>query len=168
MNQIRCILVLCVLLPLAACEKPSSDEVPAERKAAGNTAGRLNDSPAAQSPSPVPAGRAFIGNKGSRKIHRADCTWGQKISPGKRIYFSTYEEAKAAGYVPCRTCNPDLPPKTPVPLGDNDYCASRTGNFFHKGKCDWARKISQEHLVVYKSREEAIAAGKTPCTICNP
>ncbi|MCX6355060.1 MAG: hypothetical protein NTZ78_09190 [Candidatus Aureabacteria bacterium] len=55
------------------------------------------------------AGPRFIGNKGSRKVHRASCEWGQKISPGKRIYFNSYEEAKAAGYIPCRTCKPDQP-----------------------------------------------------------
>jgi hypothetical protein len=76
---------------------------------------RLETPPAGITAAPVAAG-PFIGNKGSKKVHRADCIWGQKTSPGKKKEFATYAEAVKAGYVPCRTCRPDLPePPTPKP-----------------------------------------------------
>ncbi|MEI6634795.1 MAG: hypothetical protein WCP22_13405 [Chlamydiota bacterium] len=123
-------------------------------------------------PDSQPAPEPFIGNKGSRKIHRSDCVWGKKISPGKRKYFKTYQEAIAEGYVPCGTCKPEfaagLPEPTHPPIRDADIIASTLKGFFHRGSCEWAHKISAEHLMKFKTREEAIAAGKTPCPICKP
>jgi hypothetical protein len=129
---------------------------------------------AAGAPDSQTAPAPYIGNKGSRKIHRSSCVWGQKVSPGKRIYFTSYDEAKAAGYVPCHTCRPDLPDAAatallvPPSLKDTDICASTTKPFFHRGSCQWAKKITAEHLIIYKSREEALAAGKSPCQVCKP
>ncbi len=48
------------------------------------------------------------------------------------------------------------------------YVASKSSNVFHKPECRWARNISQENLVKYKSKDEAIKAGKRPCKTCNP
>lgn len=123
--------------------------------------------PGAQPP-PAP----FIGNKGSRKIHRSECVWGQKISPGKRKFFMDYREAVAEGYVPCSGCKPELaaglPEPTHPPIRDTDIVASTMKMFFHRGSCEWAHKISGAHLVIYRTREEAIAAGKSPCQVCKP
>ena len=116
----------------------------------------------------------FIGNKGNRKVHRTSCIWGQKISPGKTIYFNSYQEAKDAGYIPCKTCRPELSEaaatalSAPPQIMDTDICASRTKQFFHRGSCPWAHKITAEHLIKYKTREEAIADGKLPCQVCKP
>lgn len=49
-----------------------------------------------------------------------------------------------------------------------NYVASESSNIFHKPDCRWAQNISKENLVKYKSREEAIQAGKRPCKTCNP
>jgi len=49
-----------------------------------------------------------------------------------------------------------------------NYVASNSSNIFHKPDCRWAQNISKENLVKYKSREEAIKAGKRPCKTCNP
>jgi len=48
------------------------------------------------------------------------------------------------------------------------YVASKSRNVFHKPDCRWAKNISSENLVTYKSKEEAIKAGKRPCKTCNP
>jgi len=49
-----------------------------------------------------------------------------------------------------------------------NYVASKNSQVFHKPGCRWAQKISEENLVTYNSREEAIKAGKRPCKSCNP
>ena len=48
------------------------------------------------------------------------------------------------------------------------YVASKSSNIFHKPDCRWAQNISKENLITYKSREEAMKAGKRPCKTCNP
>ncbi len=128
--------------------------------------------PAAASPCGEEAPAPFIGNKGSRKLHCADCIWGKKVSPGKRKEFRTYQEAVAEGYFPCSACRPDIaaglpgPPRPPVAPGE--IVGSTVKDFFHRGSCEWADKISAGHLLRFKTREEAIAAGKRPCSVCKP
>lgn len=48
------------------------------------------------------------------------------------------------------------------------YYASVKTDKFHKPSCEWAQKISSKNLVTYDSRDDAIAAGKSPCQVCNP
>jgi hypothetical protein len=50
----------------------------------------------------------------------------------------------------------------------NSFVASKTGSEFHRPECPVARTISPENLATYKTREEALAAGKRPCRSCNP
>ena len=49
-----------------------------------------------------------------------------------------------------------------------NYVASKNSGVFHKSSCRWAQNISEENLVTYNSRDEAIKAGKRPCKSCNP
>ncbi len=55
-----------------------------------------------------------------------------------------------------------------VQQAKHSYVASNSSNIFHKPECRWARNISQKNLVDYKSKDEAIKAGKRPCKTCNP
>ena len=48
------------------------------------------------------------------------------------------------------------------------YIASKNSSVFHKPSCRWAQNISEENIVTYNSRDEAIKAGKRPCKSCNP
>ena len=134
--------------------------------------------------------RPFIGHSANRKVHRAECRWAQKIAERNRVYFTTCEEAVAAGYTPCKTCKADEAPSPgdsggPASAPDaaqggakasapaqtpaaGELCASSTGKTFHKPDCAWAKKISGRNLVVYKTRDDAIASGKTPCKGCKP
>ena len=58
----------------------------------------------------------------------------------------------------------DVNPAVP----EYNYVASESSNIFHKPDCRWAQNISKENLIKYKSREEAVKAGKRPCKTCNP
>ena len=50
---------------------------------------------------------------------------------------------------------------------DQIYVASSTASKFHKPGCRWAEKIDEAKKVTYESRDEAIADGKKPCSICD-
>ena len=53
-------------------------------------------------------------------------------------------------------------------ISEHKYVASKSSSIFHKPDCRWAKNISEENLVTYKSKDEAIKAGKRPCKTCNP
>ena len=48
------------------------------------------------------------------------------------------------------------------------FVASKSGKVFHKPTCPHAKRIQDNTKVTYRTREEAIAAGKRPCQTCNP
>ncbi|GLI14227.1 MAG: SUMF1/EgtB/PvdO family nonheme iron enzyme [Methanosarcina thermophila] len=48
----------------------------------------------------------YIGNSDSKIFHYADCSSAERISPENRVIFNSREEAIAAGYRPCKRCNP--------------------------------------------------------------
>lgn len=50
----------------------------------------------------------------------------------------------------------------------SEYWASAKSDKFHDPSCEWAQKISSKNKIVYDSREDAIADGKVPCSVCNP
>lgn len=52
------------------------------------------------------AGEKFAGSSSSKKYHRLDCRYAQKIKPENRIYFSSEEDARSQGYLPCKVCIP--------------------------------------------------------------
>lgn len=63
-----------------------------------------------QSSAPTPTGRGFlgrgniIGHSGSRKYHGPSCKWGRKIASYNAVYFHTWQEAEARGFLACRAC----------------------------------------------------------------
>jgi len=50
--------------------------------------------------------QSFVGSVKSNKYHYPSCQWGQKIKPSNEIWFTSSEDARAHGYVPCKVCNP--------------------------------------------------------------
>lgn len=48
------------------------------------------------------------------------------------------------------------------------FCAKTRGVTFHCGDCELAKKTKPSALIIYQTREDAIAADKKPCRICNP
>lgn len=76
--------------------------------------------PTPQSPDPAPVATAqptqgvtgpvsstgtLVGSLQSNKYHRPSCRHAKKIEPENEIWFSSVEDAKAHGYVPCGTCS---------------------------------------------------------------
>ena len=51
-------------------------------------------------------GGQFVGSVRSDKYHYPSCKWGETIASHNEIWFSSSEEARAAGYVPCGACRP--------------------------------------------------------------
>ena len=49
-----------------------------------------------------------------------------------------------------------------------EFWASSKTDKFHLPTCEWAEKISDNNKIVYHSRDDAIADGKQPCSVCNP
>jgi hypothetical protein len=66
----------------------------------------------------------------------------------------------AAGRVPSN-------PADPRAVGWPFVC-SKNSEVFHCSGCRLARDIAAGNLIGYKSREEAVRAGKRPCKVCKP
>lgn len=49
-----------------------------------------------------------------------------------------------------------------------EYAASKKSEVFHYIYCSYVKKIKQEELILFKTREEAIASGRRPCKKCKP
>lgn len=78
-----------------------------------------------------------------------------------------YEE-KEQGYSETRHADSPRMPANPVSAGAASYVSSRNSDIFHKAGCKGAAKISPRNLVGYATRDEAIRAGKKPCSECRP
>lgn len=48
------------------------------------------------------------------------------------------------------------------------YYASSKSTLFHADGCRYVARISDDNLIVYEDREDAIEDGKRPCDICKP
>jgi endonuclease YncB( thermonuclease family) len=48
----------------------------------------------------------YVGNRHSRRFHRAGCAFSKGISPRNRVLLKTRYEAFWQGLSPCRRCNP--------------------------------------------------------------
>ena len=48
----------------------------------------------------------LVGSITSKKYHRPDCRYAQKIKAENLKSFASAEEAKEQGYLPCKVCNP--------------------------------------------------------------
>jgi len=48
------------------------------------------------------------------------------------------------------------------------YAASKNSDIFHYIDCSYVKKIKPEDLILFKTREEAIASGRRPCKKCKP
>jgi hypothetical protein len=68
------------------------------------------------------------------------------------------------------------PPAKPAPevkitsgqVAEYAYVASAQREAFHRPDCEWAKKISPQNLVGFKTREDAIKSGRRPCKVCEP
>ena len=83
--------------------------------------------------------------------------------PGKRAADAN-DTAAVLPVVPVEKTTPVVKPLT----AEYKYVASKNSKVFHKATCSSAKRINPGNLVTYKTREEAIQAGKRPCKICKP
>ncbi len=49
---------------------------------------------------------AYVGSVYSNKYHDPSCVWAENMARENQVWFSSAEEAQAAGYVPCELCEP--------------------------------------------------------------
>lgn len=48
------------------------------------------------------------------------------------------------------------------------YIGNRNSKKFHRPDCEGVARMKEENKVSFKSREEAVSAGYTPCSLCQP
>ncbi len=46
----------------------------------------------------------LVGSSSSKKYHRPNCRYVSKIKPENRVLFTSREEARIQGYLPCKVC----------------------------------------------------------------
>jgi hypothetical protein len=51
-------------------------------------------------------------------------------------------------------------------VADLKYVGSANSNKYHIPYCKWAKKISPENLVTFKTAQETVKAGYVPCKVC--
>ena len=51
---------------------------------------------------------------------------------------------------------------------EKNYIGSKESNKYHYENCRWVKKIKPEHIVKFKTGEEARNAGYEPCGTCKP
>lgn len=117
----------------------------------------------------------YIGHKGTKTVHVSTCPYAKQMALRNRVPFNSFKEAAAAGYKPCKSCNPGTAAGAPgrETAGQKrppepEYWASRKGKTFHRPGCEWAKKIPTGSLMKYGTRKEAVDAGKKPCKVCLP
>lgn len=49
-----------------------------------------------------------------------------------------------------------------------EYWASKNSDKYHYPSCQWAKRVKQSNLVIFKTPEEAKEAGYVPCKVCRP
>ncbi len=76
-------------------------------------------------------------------------------------------EGKTEGYSETHHAAAETPKTDAAPVAGG-YVASSRLQVFHRADCKGAAKISEENLVHYATRDEAIQADKRPCSECNP
>ncbi len=85
---------------------------------------------------------------------------------------SAADEVHVTVYPVEATSGPDITeaPSTGSPEAQTqgDYVASINSDKFHFPSCSSASQISDENKIYFTSREEAVAAGYSPCGRCNP
>lgn len=85
----------------------------------------------------------------------------QQISSEQRneIYNEGHSAGYALGYADAQEA------EVPQEAG---YIASAHSNKFHYPNCRYVNQISEDNIVAYSSRDDAIADGKEPCSVCQP
>jgi hypothetical protein len=84
------------------------------------------------------------------------------------IYEATKSSGKQLSDESVNETDSSIAPEKKIDAAEYKYVASNSSNIFHKPQCRWTQNISKRNLITYKSKDEAIKAGKRPCKTCNP
>ncbi|HEX42790.1 MAG TPA: hypothetical protein ENN81_12140 [Phycisphaerales bacterium] len=96
---------------------------------------------------------------------RIEATVGAQVQK----FINTLKVARETAGQPATAPTVEPSPATAGPTAATAaFVASKNSDLFHKPTCRSARRISPENVVHYATRDQAIAAGKRPCTICKP
>jgi endonuclease YncB( thermonuclease family) len=115
------------------------------------------------------------GNVLNEELVRSGLAWHYKQYSNSKTLAAMESKAKANKINLWSTSNP-IPPwefrhgisnKSNI-LNAGYYYASKNSNKYHKPTCQWAKKISESNLVVFKTKEDADKAGYKPCKSCKP
>jgi hypothetical protein len=80
-----------------------------------------------------------------------------------------HAESTPAAAASARTGGRQDPEDTMRPsLIQFQFVASRNSSVFHRPDCRWAQNIAEKNLVGFRTRDEAVRAGKRPCKSCKP
>jgi hypothetical protein len=77
-------------------------DTPQESETLGGIPYTANNVPAEKTDST----KNFVGSTNSKKYHYPSCGAAKNIHPENEIWFSSSEDARSHGYVPCKRCNP--------------------------------------------------------------
>ena len=79
-------------------------------------------------------------------------------------FIDSYKGATRLSRVP-----PGAAPNGAAPTASGyPFLSSKSSPIFHRPDCRWAQDIARDSRVGYKSRQEAVQAGKRPCRTCKP
>ncbi|MGC8843490.1 MAG: thermonuclease family protein [bacterium] len=108
----------------------------------------------------------YIVDKSKGIYHKPDCPLVKEIESKNKVEMPA-EEIIKRGYKPCDVCLPLASP-SPIEKENYQYVGNKSSMKFHKLNCPWAKRISEQNRVYFKTRDEAIKQGFTPCKVCNP
>ncbi len=111
----------------------------------------------------------------NEELVQSGLAWHYKQYSKSRLLASLENEARANKRSIWSQNNP-IPPweyrnggtikSNSLPAGC--YYASKNSDKYHKPSCQWAKKISESNLVVFKSKKDAEKAGYKACKSCKP
>lgn len=110
--------------------------------------------------------KRFVVDESKGIYHLPSCPLLKGIASKKKVEMGA-KEITDKGYKPCDVCNPLSASSSPE-KEKGGYVGNKSSKKFHKLDCSWAKKIGEPNRVYFKTREEAIKQGYTPCQVCKP
>jgi len=71
-----------------------------------SSSGTSDSSSAASNVQSSASSGAYVGNTNTGVFHYSSCSYVNRMKEGNKVYFNSRDEAIAAGYRPCKVCNP--------------------------------------------------------------
>lgn len=85
---------------------PKADPTPSTTPVQSAPAPATKSDPSPTQQSDAQTDKVYVGSKESDKYHKPTCRYAKNILDSNQRWFSSAEDAAAAGYSPCGTCKP--------------------------------------------------------------